>query len=355
MRDGIEEQMSHRISWMKLMCAFMVVVIHSQFLAEKAGWIREFIMYGVCRCAVPFFFAVSGYFLSRHMDEDKWWRKEVGKRILGLGIPYFIFVCSFMILSYFIEGVFPNLMIMLKDIGADPRVTPLLAPLWYVRALFILILLSPLLKKIVRGGSCIASIIGIISIAIICFLVRPYSDCSSGTWYLLLNYGFSLEGLLYFSIGMFLAGYKLNGIASTIINKLYGLLFVTVGFILFAIRAYLLLYTEYEWQACQIGFFAIPFMTLGLFAIMPRCSLPSMLNSASFPIYVLHFFILSLLGGRISRGGGGWFEPDASLLHWLLRIVVAFFGSIIIAAMLSRFCPRVSVFIFGGRLSTMKY
>ena len=342
--------MNTRISAMKLLCAFMVVVIHSQFYTEGGSWLKEFLMYGLCRIAVPFFFVVSGYFLAKHMSENGWWLRELGKRIRGLVIPYLIFAIGFMLLSYSIEWIRHigdiDVIRVVKDIGADPRVTPLLAPLWYVRALFVLVVISPFIKLIVGRDSKKASLFGLFCIALICFMIRPYSDCSNGSLYLFFNYGLSLEGLLYFSVGIYFANHPLRNIP----GFFSGMLLLVIGVVLFVLRTYCLLYTK-----CQIGYFAIPCLLAGLFLVMPRRSLPAWMNNASFPVYMCHFYIIALLGGRISRGGGGWFEPDASLLHWLLRIVVAFFGSIIIAAMLSRFCPRVSVFIFGGRLSTRKY
>ena len=277
--------------------------------------------------------------------------REVGKRIRGLLMPYFVFGIGFMLLSYCIEswnGV--SLMRILKDIGVDPRVTPLLAPLWYVRALFVLVLISPLVEFIVGRNNKKMSFLGILSIAVVCFIFRPYSDCASSSWYLFFNYGFSLEGLLYFSVGVYLAKHR----SVLAIGFRPGVLLLVAGIALFALRAYLLLYTQCHWQACQIGFFAIPCLGVGLFSIMPLFKLPASLMNASFPVYVCHFYIIAVLGGRISRGGGGWFVPDASIVHWALRIIVAFGGSIVFAVLLGRFFPSASSFLFGGRSSANK-
>lgn len=342
---------------MKLLCAFMVVMIHCQFLitGKLSAWIKYGLNYGFCRIAVPFFFVISGYFLAKHMNELNWWRKGVQKRFRGLVLPYLISVLSFMLLSYAANFMManavadaPTLRLSLKtiliDMGVHPGTPPLLVAMWYVRALCVIILLSPLLCRIIFKTRRIIALAVLVVMAVVCFCLRPYSDCGNSLLYYVLNYGLSLEGLLYFSIGIFLFAHPV-----ALPSRKVGLLCLVLGVGCFVWRGVLLINMGMGWRSCQVGFFAIPLTILGLYCVLPKLSLPSALKTASFPVYVFHLFFLSAIGGRISRGGGGWFEPDPSLAHWLLRVVVAFVLSITLTWIGRKMFPRAMGVLLGGR------
>ena len=50
--------------------------------------------------AVPFFFFISGFFLSGHVHEDGWVRRELRKRMKTLVVPYFIWVVIAVLFSF---------------------------------------------------------------------------------------------------------------------------------------------------------------------------------------------------------------------------------------------------------------
>ena len=51
------------MDWMKMICSFLVVAIHTSVLSSFSETADFFLTGIVCRIAVPFFFMVSGFFL----------------------------------------------------------------------------------------------------------------------------------------------------------------------------------------------------------------------------------------------------------------------------------------------------
>lgn len=90
----ISDVLSNKIKNMGIVCAMLVVCIHVDWPTEvKWSWtwiIDCFFERGISQIAVPFFFVVSGFFLSGHFDEPHWWKREVVKRIKSLLIPYVV-------------------------------------------------------------------------------------------------------------------------------------------------------------------------------------------------------------------------------------------------------------------------
>ena len=91
-----------RMSLMKLLCAFLVVVIHAKFsIDDHMGIIcYNMVSEGICRIAVPFFFFAAGYFLSRHMGEPGWWWRELRKRLRSVLIPGVVFLLAYIAIAY---------------------------------------------------------------------------------------------------------------------------------------------------------------------------------------------------------------------------------------------------------------
>lgn len=205
----IDKKTNYKISYLGWICACLVVMIHVPIPAERysSGWLlSEILSYGVCLIAVPFFFIVSGFFLGRHIGEKGWWLKEVKKRITSLLIPFFIFnFLYWLIFDHNIEGL--SLIGLLKVIIGTPFGYPTLGPLWYVRSLFLYVVLSIILSRLSCGGA----IIGLWIISFVFLLFEP--SLGDNKVYLFLKYTVSLQNMFYFVLGIYLSNHGIPQIS----------------------------------------------------------------------------------------------------------------------------------------------
>ena len=159
---------SAKFANMSLLSAVLVVIIHvlkrNQEFGTSVWWVRQFLGEGLCRIAVPFFFLAAGYFLAKHFNDIGWWRKEVSKRIKTLIAPFVTWslvcflLCSLIIIAKNLrngtcwqEDLFTCRRLLVAS-GLDLFTVPELRQLWFVRVLFCLVFVSPLLRCVASWG-----------------------------------------------------------------------------------------------------------------------------------------------------------------------------------------------------------
>ena len=151
---------------LSLICALLVVMIHVPVdLTLPSGWWTSRIFHtGICRIAVPFFFFAAGFFLAGHCDERGWWRREVSKRCKSLLIPYIVFAVAYATVMWGLVLWSSNLYDPshtqaenlayvtnpLNMLGLVPYDRPVLRLLWFVRGLFVFVVLSPFLVFLIQ-------------------------------------------------------------------------------------------------------------------------------------------------------------------------------------------------------------
>ena len=156
---------------------------------------------------------------------------------------------------------------------------------------------SPILFWLYGERNLNSASVYLLLLAIIVFLVRPYSGCGGSDIYYFFNYGLSLEGLLYFSTGIFVQYHPIPKP-----SKRLSLAMLLTGLMLFALK-FVVLHYGHPWYAFRAGFLAIPLTLVGLYFSLPDIKLPACLHNISFPVYLIHVFILSAIGGRCGARG----------------------------------------------------
>lgn len=183
----LDEESSKRITSLRYILAVLVVIIHNNFTVEGISeyinqglkpiifnqsvfgkWIQLFFSDGLALCAVPLFFLFSAYLQVKKHDKYK---ILVLKKINSLVIPYFFWISLYLL--YFTVGrviiskLFPSILSntnesfitwSFKDwihyifgykigTGGNPMAA---GQLWFVRDLFIFVILSPLFIKVIE-------------------------------------------------------------------------------------------------------------------------------------------------------------------------------------------------------------
>lgn len=333
---------------MGLLCACLVVFIHVKMEVTRgdfAWWVQQLFAEGLCRLAVPFFFVASGYFLSGHAGEPGWWPRELRKRLSSLLVPYLFWCllfagvsCAFSVVGGANTGLEEKLTLAwwAEALGFTVQ-TPGLFPLWFVRNLLLLVMVSPLLVTLtatrLRAG---LTLLGCVALY---FGLTP-AIYSGATWALPWGMLFSMEGLTYFTLGLALRRHPLN----LRLPKPLGALLLLAGVGLFVLSVQAGLDVKPWWWVPRLV--AIPLALWGLWALIPATPLPRSFTSLAFPIYLLHFFVLFALWLLLARLAPNTLTCSA---YYMLAGCIAITLSAQATLLFRRLFPRLANFLFGGR------
>lgn len=311
------EQWSERLRGLALVGMFLVVCIHctSSFKATN-GYLWAFGYDGFFRVAVPFFFLVSGAFLGRHVDEAGWWRREALKRCRSLVVPYFVWLALFFVFRTTllkIVGVPVDLSwnALAVDFGLNPLEYPGLRPLWYVRALFGLVLISPIFVWLARR------VCGWLFL-----LALPFGDWT------------------FFPLGIAFG----MGVIDLELTRPRAAVILGVGCVVMAVGAFCS-GTGWGWSGlCSL---ALPFLVIGGVNLAPDVEVPREVAGTAFPIYLMHMFVVSSIGLLIRNQGwqGGWLEVPVVVGG----AVISYVAAMCVALVLRRKSPAFNGILWGGR------
>ena len=311
---NISEDISAKFANMGFVCVCLVVLMHVHCPWEGGG---------INRLAVPFFFAMSGYFLGTHVDETGWYVRALKKRFKTLVVPLFLWCVIWAVFTVPLAVVlniragrdlFANVLTgwgVLRYFALDITRTPALGPLWYVRCLFFFVIVSPAIVCLIRR-------IGIMALMILGSIYYIYSAGRINISFF--SYGFSLEGVFYFAVGLYL---QMKHVSLNL-GPMTGIPVFGVGLLLYYI-------------GCVEASIAV--MIVGLWGAMPVKRFPQMLTRNTFPVYLIHMFVLTLFGsGKVD------FVPLAIGMG-LAAVVI----SIIIAEGIRKMVPEFGSMLYGDR------
>lgn len=232
-REYDKDYFSKVISFLRFPMILLVVGIHVpvQLFDESIGFcklIMDLIPKGVCHIAVPFFFLVSGYLFTKTNLTLQLYKTKLRKRIKTLLIPYLLFnliACAIIVLPNYKD--YDYTLINCLSIFWDTHYSflhtlgnsPIDYPLWYVRDLMIICLISPIIFWIIKLTYWT---LPLICISLWC--VDIFQSIS----------GFSLISISFFSLGMYIKYSNINllGLKRT---PVFVLFVVSLAFLLISI------------------------------------------------------------------------------------------------------------------------
>lgn len=309
------------LDWLSVVAALGVVLIHVPvYFPAESNWL-SFVVNGVCSSSVPLFFVISGYLLARKSREGGWWQVAIKKRMFLLGAPYVFWSAAYVVLGHMM-GVDRGDITFANVLGLNLFRLPYFYPFWFLRNLFLLVVISPVLLCIIERQPVVSMMI----LAIMESLSSVKILHGSSIWI----------GLFYFTMGMYI-GLRLCAVSWLTKRMAYGLLVLSI--ILFLLGSVLNQSISGIFRS-----FARVMLVLSAWRLSPDSKPPSVLVGVVFPVYAMHVFVLIGLTFVIKR---------SVVYVWygqLMMSLVVFMMCICIRALIKRWC-HAALFkcMFGGR------
>lgn len=325
----ITSGLSRRLSNAGFICACLVVAHHVKIntvVGSFANYWARYFSDGFCKIAVPLFFLFAGFFAAGRMSGAGWYAGIVKKRFKTLIIPYLVwtaihcvFSMAMLIAMNFLahRAIGENIWFWLKRIdvtlGINPFEQPVMSQLWFVRSLFIFVLMLPLLSRMANKA-------GVIILFVLYCLVH---SVDIGYAFNFFHYFMSLEGIFYYVLGIYV---RRNGFPKDL-SLLWIIVAAIIGICLVEVnKAVAILLLAYAfWSCCT------------------KVNIPLCLTSLSFPVYLIHGFFLTIYCNVLCR-----FVPVLqadSIVSWLIEFIFVLSLSVLTGFLLKRF----SNLLFGGR------
>lgn len=317
----------------------MVILLHyrvfnDELLMNFAGYLIELQIFicELCRIAVPLYFLMSGYFLYNQKNlTSSTYKQILIKRIKSLVVPYLLWNLASLILNI-LGG---NILFHSKDIGdililfvkQTPSLGPINHPLWYLRDLFIFVLISP-----------------------ICYIIGKSVFKHVFLLMLILLWLIGFGGLLFFYSGMLL---NINDI------NIYSKIKVLANRIYIYIAAYMIcsiLLVFYRDDLSGIYLKLCTLVGIWLFLSLLERHKNSLINSRSWSLSKNSFFIYCMHGIFIGSVSGILTKMAITVQHPLIFIflqVLIIFGAIMVLCLFSKsvkkIAPATYFTLSGGR------
>lgn len=295
-------------------------------------WGEDFLQYllgGICgKLSVPIFLIISGYLFFREGSYEltkELWISKFKKRIFSLLVPYllwnFIGYIIYAIKSGFdFEDFFHSFWVI--DILGRSGSSPIDGPLWYVRNLMIIVVISPIISYMMKYTKwyliLIMTILWIIQIP-------PYNKGIGIAFY-------------FFSLGGYLRMFDYD-----VENLQRYAKYLIIAYPIYVIYAFLMLSNSDSWDF-QLGIGAIFSLTIHFIKCgSGNCKFTKILSETSFFIYCLHDLLLQFLKPFFSEILGSGDSAYISLIVVDIALCLGFFY------VLKSISLKVISLLMGGR------
>ena len=312
---------SDKLKVLSIISACVVVMQHFSAAMPVDGvwnrfW-REIIAYGIFDYAVSFFFIQSGYFLVKDCGKDaRWYVNAIKRRAKTLLIPYIVWNSIGIAVIGGGYGLFDML--------------PVITPLWYVRNLFVLCVLSPFFayaaKKVVATRFGVA--LGVAVILVLSCVDLPAKRNI-------------VMAAVYFFIGV-----AIRFMPEPTFRWRHAMPIVFLLSLACCLATKIIMVFVLGLHLGYIRYFMIPAVigTIWFYLdmVFPKRTIGNVAKSASyaFPIYVSHYFFLAPLLNSCQTYGF-----SLCMFYAISSIIVIVVSSIAI----KRYCPAMYGILTGGR------
>lgn len=336
-------QTSQKISLLSFAAIVFVVIQHFGLKVAPSGWLnciyRYGISHGIADFPVSFFFMVSGFFVMKRYTSlsCEWWRCEVYKRIFSLLIPYVAWCSLQWMICVWYEAWSGDL---LGIFGFNCHL-PVLAPMWYVKNLFLFCLALPAFVGICRWLLEMPPwIVGVL------FCLVHVVPCPAKRAFVMSSLYFSAG--VYLGLGDVASGRRVANWFSRHFGLLLFAVFLIVGLRVWTASRGMVLTETIGWVLVPVTIFMVWIGYDRVFSNMTRGGVVSPLLQVACR---QSFFVFCFHGIVMSRWlNGDWLKVvgcnPASAFALALGVVAI---GVVLGWVIERICPKLRVVLCGGR------
>lgn len=341
---GISDQLSRHFIAMSVLCSWLICFIHVGFSPSESTldwWLHELLVNGICRIAVPFFFLSAGFFWASNATSAVGCLRAIRKRFVTLVIPYVLWAviyCGFRLLLNYVlakvkHGEFAVDMSLVDVFGLKLLEMPCFFPLWFLRDLFLLIVVSSVLFLYVNTVKrFLFCTVGILVLREMARRLGFYGlDGYIGVFC-------SPMGSAYFLLGACL---RREGVVFQIDkNLIWGVGILTTIVMVWAKSTACFELSRY------LSYIMIPLLLAGVWMIVPVAKV-SRIAIVPIGVYLLHLFVINCMEPIV-----GFFDTRGMLRSCFFGYVIRGLVVVLVASLLSGMLVRLKVFrfLFGGRV-----
>ena len=353
MAAAVTSYTSDKIKIIGLILTIAVVFHHAHNLQFASGhpnaavrFTESFFHYGLRGLAVPFFFVCSGYFLCARANFTAAWPGEIRKRTRSLLVPFLVWSGGWIVVMWILQSI-PQLA---PYFGRDQismshpaqivdlmTFDPIPHPLWYMRDLFLLTLLSPLVVwAMSRRWSAAIYLTGAAAL----YYSVPSIEVREA------------EDLLFFGLGVGLA-VKQWTVPAVPRAVAWSLLFAGLALISYHAWWVDTRHQESPWILNTAVLFCLPGIWWSYDSVATWLRVPAMLAASEFALFVYmgHEPLLTIMRKGLLRLSG---ETSVGLVTvWAGTGLAMVLGLSLVAWMLRTWLPGIYGLLTGGRLKRL--
>ena len=380
-----DELLSKTISYLRFPLTVGVVFIHFNIAKDvfsmqgvkyglnNADWyyfVINFFSDVLPRVGVPLFFLISGFlFFYRKEFNTTIYKKKISNRMVTLVLPYFLWnIVAILITLFhqlpFLSSVFPNAgktnviispvrlfytffanyinegIFVTPDIGGgiselsqDPY--PIDGPMWYVRDLIVMVILSPVIYYFIKKTGKL----GVAILGLSWFFIRP-----------LLGFGYLtmfLTASFFFSMGAYFSIKRIN-----FVNYMRKMKYSPFLYLFICVADTLTKRTEYNFFIHNVGILAGVVSVVVIVSLLIEkkwVKVSNTLANGSFFVYALHILIIHDIAKLMFKILHLEDNTYSMLFLYFAVPIITTIVCVFVYVSLKRFCPRVCSLLTGGR------
>ncbi|WP_324172651.1 acyltransferase [Sulfurimonas sp.] len=356
---NIKREISDKLKIVSLISIILVIYIHSYNLKSSDGsilfsldtsfsylnsFIQNIISQGFSRISVPIFFMISGYLFFTNFNILSY-KSKVLKRVYTLLIPYLSWSMIVVLIFFILQAIpfassFFNSM-LIKDLSLNELfyktwIDPINYPLWFLRDLIVLVVLSPIIFYFIKNfKSLFFLIIGFIWLFGI--EIPLYKS----------------ESVLFFAIGGYLSIVNEKLLLIKLSNKIFLLLIIAYVLLLSYSAIINILKIDINLSMSDIIHkISILIGVITLWYLLDRINIKTQIilyiSDFTFLFYVFHEPLLTIIKKSMFFLFG--FSSVISLVTYLLTPIIVVFCLFIFGKVIKKNLPKTTAVITGNRI-----